>query len=94
MQWFGSPWPSEELRAPVCEDDADRAPNPRPGTLCVLCDREIEPGARGVVMPHLAADNMSAVLRYCHLGCLLSNVGGEGISWREPETGPGKTIRL
>lgn len=87
MQWFGEPWPSAELRAPVCEDDSLRVPPPPPGEECVLCGLDFKPDAQGVVMPHLAADKTSpwiqwSELRYTHLGCLLGNVGGEGLSFR------------
>jgi hypothetical protein len=81
MQWFGSPWPSADYRAPVCEDDAMRVPPPAAGEECVLCGLDFKPDAKGVVMPHLAAD-WTTEQRYCHLGCLLGNVGGEGISFR------------
>lgn len=86
MNWFGEPWPSEELRAPVCEDDKDRVPPPPPGELCALCGNPIEEGARGVVIPHIemldASQGLSMTeIRYNHLGCLLGSVGGEGISW-------------
>lgn len=79
MKWFGSPWPSEELRAPVCEDDADRVPPPPPGEDCILCGQVIEEGAQGVMMPHLTADKTSPWIswyeaRYSHLDCLISNV--------------------
>ncbi|HJW01372.1 MAG TPA: hypothetical protein VJ617_19960 [Arthrobacter sp.] len=82
MNWFGEPWPSAELRAPVCEDDKLRIPSPPVWELCVLCNQPFAADARGVRMPHITAE-LWTVERYCHLGCLLGNVGGEGISWRE-----------
>lgn len=94
MQWFGDPWPSAERRAPVCEDDKDRVPLP-PGELCGMCGNLIEEGSQGVVMPHQSfSDIMPGMvvteIRYHHLDCILRNVG----VWQEPETGPGKAIRL
>src|SRR4030095_12564113 len=44
VKWFGSPWPSDECRAPVCEDDADRVDPPPAGEAGVLCG--------GVFPPH------------------------------------------
>ena len=95
MKWFGEPWPSAELRAPVCEDDNERVPPPRPGEECALCGQPIEAGAQGVVIPHMAASDIMpgmfiTEIRYNHIDCLTRSVGG----WQEPETGPGKTIRL
>ena len=48
MLWFGEPWPSAELRAPICEDDAQRVLVPV-GRPCVHCDEEIVSGDRGEV---------------------------------------------
>lgn len=76
-KWFGEPWPSAELRAPVCEDDADRVPPPPPGEECVLCGRGFKPGARGVLIPHFPGVGEWAV-RYSHISCLVGNVTGEG----------------
>lgn len=86
MNWFGEPWPSAEFRAPVCEDDGMRVPPPPPGEMCILCGLPFEADARGIQMPHLKADETSpwiqwSEMRYSHLGCLIQNVGGEGISW-------------
>jgi hypothetical protein len=76
VHWFGEPWPSAELRAAVCEDDTLRVPPPLPGELCVLCDEGFQSGAQGVRMPHITADGFTE-RRYCHLKCLLGNVGAE-----------------
>jgi len=80
MKWFGNPWPSDELRAAVCEDDRDRVPPPPPEEECGLCGKPIGENAQGVVVPHVEADRTSPWLswvenRYIHLGCLLSNIG-------------------
>jgi hypothetical protein len=79
MHWFGEPWPSAELRAPVCEDDSLRVPPPPPGEECILCGHPIEPGDRGIVMPHaryVGSGMFSTELRYNHIECMHSNVGG------------------
>jgi hypothetical protein len=49
IRWFGKPWPQEEVRAPICDDDALRVDTPA-GELCLLCDEPIREGDRGVVM--------------------------------------------
>ena len=73
MNWFGEPWPSAELRAPVCDDDALRIPAPEMWELCILCDKPFAADARGVRMSHLSIGGFEE--RYCHIECLLSNVG-------------------
>jgi hypothetical protein len=82
-KWFGEPWPSAELRAPVCEDDADRVPPPPPGEECILCGRGFKPDAQGVVMPHMTASDIMpgmfiTEIHYSHIDCLIGNVTGEG----------------
>ena len=80
MKWFGEPWPSDDRRAPVCEDDADRVDPPPPGELCVFCNQGFKPDAQGVKMPHMARPSprelVTYVWRYCHLECLLGNIWG------------------
>jgi hypothetical protein len=76
-KWFGEPWPSAELRAPVCEDEADRVPPPPPGEECVLCGRGFKPDAQGVAFPHFPGVGDWQV-RYSHIDCLIGNVTGEG----------------
>jgi hypothetical protein len=73
-KWFGEPWPSAELRAPVCEDDADRVPPPPPGEECILCGTTFTEDAQGVVFPHFPGVGEWAY-RYSHIGCLMSNIG-------------------
>jgi hypothetical protein len=34
MTWFGKPWPSDRLRALVCEDENERAPTPIGASSC------------------------------------------------------------
>lgn len=47
-RWFGDPWPSDELRAPVCEDDSIRVDTPV-GSQCLLCQELIKKGDRGTI---------------------------------------------
>jgi hypothetical protein len=47
--WFGDPWPTELLRAPVCEDDTQRVPVPV-GATCFWCDDLIDEDDRGSFM--------------------------------------------
>lgn len=80
MKWFGEPWPSEELRASVCEDDTQRIPVPV-GEECTLCTEEIMQNDRGVALGHLQVDEVNPHLtwieqRYVHVDCLVKNVGG------------------
>lgn len=73
--WFGEPWPSDRLRAPICEDDTMRVPVPA-GQTCIFCIEEIQPGDRGVLMPALAADGTSSI-EAAHIECQFANtVGG------------------
>jgi hypothetical protein len=74
MNWFGEPWPSARLRAPVCEDDALQVAPPPAGELCVMCHERFRLGDRGILMPHVGA-NRQVSMRYMHLECLLGNVG-------------------
>lgn len=77
MNWFGDPWPRDEGRAPVCEDDALRVPVPE-GERCTMCREPVTADDRGVVLPHMAADR-SVTQGFVHLGCLLGNVG---VGWQ------------
>lgn len=49
MRWFGSAWPSAELRAPICDDDAYKVATPT-GLKCLYCEQPIEEDDRGLVM--------------------------------------------
>ena len=73
MKWFGSPWPSAELRAPVCEDDADRVPVPV-GKDCIFCDDPIIASDQGLTIPHMTAERLG-IEAQAHLNCFLRNVG-------------------
>jgi hypothetical protein len=71
MKWFGTPWPAPVLRAPVCENDADRVPIPA-GDECLFCHETIQPADRGVVIPL-----MGTVLSHpAHIECLVLNTSG------------------
>lgn len=72
--WFGDPWPSERLRAPVCEDDTQRVPVPV-GATCFWCDDLIDEDDRGTYMGHLAADGTSCS-RPIHVECSMRSVMG------------------
>ena len=81
LKWFGSPWPDEEFRASVCEDDKDRVPLPA-GEVCAMCGNPLEPDAQGVVIPHMEADRTSPWLswvenRYIHIDCMMRSILGE-----------------
>ena len=70
MKWFGEPWPSDSERAPVCEDDARRAPVPV-GQECAQCGESIAASARGVLIP-----TFEDAFHPWHLECLLFSVLG------------------
>jgi hypothetical protein len=73
-RWFGAPWPSAELRAPVCEDETDHVDTPV-GVACAWCDVEIQPGDQGVIIPYLG-DFIGKGDPY-HNYCFLASVLGE-----------------
>jgi hypothetical protein len=76
--WFGDPWPSAELRAPVCEDDAERAPTPV-GQRCTLCRENIEDGDRGLLegsgWVHVECANRAVLGNHLHLRGECSRIG-------------------
>lgn len=73
--WFGEPWPSPHLRAPVCQNDDDRVPAPMPWVRCLFCGKPFAFLARGVTIPHIDDDGQARE-RAIHLACLLGNVTG------------------
>lgn len=75
MQWFGEPWPSETVRAPVCEDDALRIPTPV-GERCTWCDEEIVEGDRGESMWVAHGLGQPPSVGYAHMECLFRQVVG------------------
>ena len=50
--WFGEPWPSPELPAPICEDPAMRVATPV-GERCLHCAEEISSGDQGVMQTYV-----------------------------------------
>jgi hypothetical protein len=79
--WFGNPWPSAQLRAPVCEDDALRIPTPV-GSQCMHCGELIDEDDRGLMYPGFVdADSdgeprYRAEMLYCHIECNIRSVMG------------------
>jgi hypothetical protein len=73
MRWWGEPWPSEELRAPICEDDSLRTPTPL-GESCAWCEEPILQGEGGVWMLHWEPDG--AVEKPWHQECSFRTVMG------------------
>jgi hypothetical protein len=76
VRWFGEPWPSAEMRASVCEDDALRVPTPPAGERCPLCGKGFSSAHRGVLLPTIEADG-SYSIRPAHLACIVESVGGQ-----------------
>lgn len=72
--WFGQPWPSDDMRAPACEDDEMRVPAPV-GELCIFCDEAVLFTDRGILMPCLDAKGMSTI-QAAHIECQFANVVG------------------
>ena len=77
MRWFGPPWPTAELRAPVCSDDRQRMVTPV-GEPCLYCTLPIIDGDRGQELPHVEYDesNLSVKVVYAHIECLFAQVVG------------------
>lgn len=70
--WFGEPWPSAELRAPVCEYESDHVRTPV-GQSCLFCEQSIILGDRGIVVAQLnPGPSMTGAI---HLDCLLPRIG-------------------
>ena len=87
-RWFGEPWPSDELRAPICEDEHFHCATPV-GQTCVNCERYILSTDQGVVMaaspevgdayliPLGGGDNRWVVAS--HLECFLLSILGPDV---------------
>ena len=74
MQWFGSPWPTELDRAPICEENAMRVATPV-GQSCLWCSEPIEEDDRGVMMPYVSKGESG--LKPVHIECnFRQGVGG------------------
>lgn len=74
MKWFGEPWPSADLRAPICENDADRVETPV-GSACLLCTTPIEADHRGVIMNTITA-GPTMHQQPVHIECDYRNIVG------------------
>jgi hypothetical protein len=84
--WFGEPWPSDEFRAGVCEEDELRV-DPPAGERCVACSELFTDHDRGVATPcsgrvwgafNLASHRGGGRVCGYHLSCWLRLVvGGE-----------------
>jgi hypothetical protein len=88
-RWFGEPWPDAELRAPVCEDNADRIPTPT-YVHCLRCEQPIGPDDQGIVLNYgggvpldgftFKVSGHTVVAE--HLTCFLLSVVGHDIAAR------------
>lgn len=81
VHWFGSPWPSQDEPAPVCEDYQLQIEIPL-GRRCERCRLVFEEGSQGVRLTALSAPWYV----YWHAGCFLAEVVGESaaeIIWAE-----------
>lgn len=86
IRFFGDPWPSEEKRAGVCDDDTYRV-DPPVNSRCIECDFQITEDSRGVITAcspriwgswDLVFDGYAHKVCSYHLSCFLKIVvGGE-----------------
>lgn len=72
--WWGRPWPREDYRAEICEDDALRVAVPV-GYACSLCGVPIEEYDRGISMGGIGADGQFEHVQQ-HIECSMRNVVG------------------
>jgi len=91
MKWFGEPWPDPVLRAPVCEDDADRIRTPL--IACLRCGEYIKEGDQGIAMPYVGEfvlgrnfNEDGQVMCAYHLKCYLRSILGPGFDLGRLET--------
>jgi len=78
VKWFGDPWPTDELRASVCESPNDRVGTPE-GERCLWCEEPIAENDRGIIMPCIVLGldgNPKSELRPCHVECNVRQVVG------------------
>lgn len=78
MKWFGEPWPSADLRAPVCEEEGWRVPVPV-GSSCLLCEEPIEAADRGVITVAIEAGpdgEPFGRLAAAHIECWIRQTSG------------------
>jgi hypothetical protein len=83
MRWFGEPWPSEQLRAPVCQLDELRVATPV-GERCLFCPAVIGPDDQGVLLPYVGMADVST-LEPVHIDCLRKDVLGTELAMAPPE---------
>lgn len=76
-KWWGEPWPSAELRAPVCEDESLHVAIPA-GKPCMYCDELISSSDQGTTFPgFINADGLlDQTPLHAHRECMLRNVMG------------------
>jgi len=72
--WFGAPWPRDDYRAPVCEDDRLRIRVPV-GRECYLCGTPFISTDRGTAMAGLKVDGPAEVM-FAHIECTMRNTQG------------------
>jgi hypothetical protein len=83
VRWFGEPWPSAEERASICEDDKFMVKTPV-GRICVVCEKPIVEGERGVMMgsspdlDHSFRYDLGSYFDVCveHIDCLIATTAG------------------
>jgi hypothetical protein len=86
VRWFGKPWPSDDRRAPICEDDEYQVHAPV-GYQCGRCDELFEAEDQGIVMAYAGAplagntftletEDGEAVVIAEHLHCFLYSTLG------------------
>jgi len=81
VHWFGAPWPSEALRAPICEDDRYRIEIPV-GASCCHCGELIDTDNQGVrysctiVLAEVTGQPVAGPIPYAHVECNLRCVTG------------------
>lgn len=87
-RWFGEPWPREDYRASICEDDGLRIPVPV-GESCYLCGERIAEVDRGQEMHGIGQGGKYEGPMYAHIECLMRNVMGcfdlvsTGETWKQ-----------
>lgn len=74
-RWFGEPWPRENYRALVCEDDRLRIPVPV-GKACYLCKIPIVETDRGQESYGIGMGGKVEGPMYHHIECIMRNTQG------------------
>ena len=69
VKWFGTSW-----GAPICREDCQQ---PVPvGKPCVVCQKSLTAGDRGLLIWHMDKDSAMDGYRPFHLDCFGSTIGG------------------